>query len=268
MSYDAQEISVSDGRPYFLYQFSNTAGSTYLTSEPQSLDRASQTWEPESISHDDILITGNVEKNDIRLQFPISSSFAQSLLLPQSSIMTLTIFRGHYSDVTDELRPVWKGRVVGSKSDGHTIDIVSESIYTSLRRAGCTARVQRSCRHALYLPGCNLDKSNFAIAATITVLDGLTATVPEISPYDHGWFTAGMFEYNGNWGFINYHFGTTIRTISEVVGLEDAVLPANITIYPGCNRSEAVCNERFLNILNYGGFARRPKKNPFSGSIV
>lgn len=275
MSYDIPEVSVADAEPYFLYQFSDTAGTTYLTSEPESIVRESQVWIPESISHSNVQITGNVEKNDLVMEVPLSSEFGQLLLLPATSIMTLTIFRGHHSDLTDELRPIWKGRVVGARSGKQTIRIVTESIYTSLRRTGCTARVQRSCRHALYLPGCNLDKDLFAIPATITAISGLTLTVPEAegSGIVDGQFKAGMFDFNGNWGFINYHVGTTIKIISEVPTLEDEFEVAsppilNITLYPGCDRSEDICHSRFDNILNYGGFKRRPKKNPFSGSVV
>lgn len=276
MSYDDEEYSASRGRPYFLYQFANSAGFTYLTSELYPLEREDsnsvlQTWEPDSITHDEIKVTGNVEKNDLNLVFPITSPFARTLLLTATSIMTLTVFRGHYSDPTLELRPVWKGKIVGAKSSGESITVVSESIYTSLRRTGCTARVQRTCRHALYLPGCNVDKSLFAVPAVITALSGLTLTVPIAASYPNGRFKAGMFEFQGNWGFVNHHVGSTIKLTSEIVGLEDwmdANSNASIILYPGCDRSENICHTVFNNILNHGGFSRRPKKNPFSGSII
>lgn len=271
MSYDTHETSVADGRPYFLYEFSDTSGSTFLTSDPETIVTSSHIWTPESITHDNIFVTGNVEKNDLQLRFPLSSGFAQSLLLPSGSIMSLTVFRGHHSDLTGEIRPVWKGRIVGAKSTQNQIVVTSENIYTSLRRTGCTARVQRTCRHALYLPGCNVNKDLFGIQATITALSGLTLTVPGAVTSPATNFKAGMLDFQGNWGFINYHSGSTLKVISEVVDLEDYMDvngSAEITLYPGCDRSEEVCNSVFNNILNHGGFKRRPKKNPFSGSII
>lgn len=268
MSYDAQEISVKDGRPFFLYQFSTPSGSTYLTSDPEELVKDSQTWVPESISHDKIEINGNVEKNELNLFFPLSSEFALDLLAPQTSVMTLTIFRGHHGDLSEELRAVWKGRVAGARSGKQSIRVVSESIYTSLRRTGCTARVQRTCRHALYLPGCNLDKAVFAINATLSAISGLTLTVAEAASYPDGRFKAGMIDYNGNWGFIQSHVGTSLTLVSEIVNLEDVTLPVSVVIYPGCDRSMTVCSQIFGNLLNNGSFPYRPSKNPFSGSLL
>jgi hypothetical protein len=275
MSYDTPEASVKDGRPYFLYQFASSAGTTRLTSEPVDLTRdagdGDVTWTASPISHDKMEQNGNVEKQEIELTFPLSDTFAAGFLVPATAITTLTVFRGHYTDLTDELRTIWKGRVVGAHSGGQTITMLGESIFTSLRRTGCTARVQRTCRHALYLPGCNLDKADFAVSATATSINGLTVTVTEAADEPDSTYSAGMIEWNGRFGFIASHFSTSLHLVSEIPGFEDEVTdnaPVSITIYPGCDRSLTVCNGTFSNLLNNGSFAYRPPNNPFSQSIV
>jgi hypothetical protein len=41
-----------------------------------------------------------------------------------------------------------------------------------------------------------------------------------------------------------------------------------VKIYPGCDRTKETCNDKFSNILNYGGFAWIPAKSPFDGSSI
>jgi hypothetical protein len=36
-----------------------------------------------------------------------------------------------------------------------------------------------------------------------------------------------------------------------------------VTLYPGCDRSLAMCDERFNNAVNHGGFPWLPNSNPF-----
>jgi hypothetical protein len=131
MSYDTPEASVKDGRPYFLYQFASSAGTTRLTSEPVDLTRdagdGDVTWTASPISHDKMEQNGNVEKQEIELTFPLSDTFAAGFLVPATAITTLTVFRGHHTDLTDELRTIWKGRVVGAHSGGQTITMLGES---------------------------------------------------------------------------------------------------------------------------------------------
>lgn len=271
MSYDTPEASVKDGRPYFLYAFASSAGTTRLTSEPTDLVRGGNTYTKSSIRHSKMEQTGNVEKQELQLEFPLSDTFALTLLEPATGITTLTVFRGHHSDLTNELRTVWKGRVVGAQSGGLLISVVAESIFTSLRRTGCNARVQRTCRHALYLPGCNLDKDDFAVSATATAMSGLVVTVTEASGETNGFYKAGMIEWDGRFGFIESHSGTSLTLVSDVPGLETEINdngPTSVIIYPGCDRSLAVCDDRFDNLLNNGAFPYRPPNNPFNQSIV
>lgn len=283
MSYDTPEASVADGRPYFLYVFATGALTPVrLTSEPVDLVRnigaGDVTFSASPLSHNKMEQTGHVEKQELELKFPLSDAFAITLLLPATAKTTLTIYRGHYSDLSNELRTVWKGRVSGSISEPQTISVKGETIFTSLRRTGCNARVQRTCRHALYLPGCNLNKADFAEAATATAVNGLVVTVTEATIPADGFYKAGMINWNGRWGFIDRHVGTSLVLVSEIVGLEEEIAdngPAAVTIYRGCDRSTTVCdtfpnagNLSGTNIENHGGFPYRPPNNPFNQSIV
>jgi uncharacterized phage protein (TIGR02218 family) len=272
MSYDTPESSVDQGQPYFLYLLDNGVTPVRLTSDPVTLTRMGEDWLPSSIAHADIEQTGNIEKNSVELTFPLSDTYAKTLLTPASEVTTVTVWRGHHTDLSEELRSVWKGRIVDAKSAKQNIKISVESVFTSMRRPGCRARYQRTCRHALYFPaGCNLNIADFEVAATVTVANGLVLTIPAAASQPDGYYKAGVVDFDGLFGWIGDHTGGTITLIGIIDGLADYVTAhgsAPVSIAPGCDLSETTCANKFSNSLNYGGFKNMSDNNPFSQSIT
>lgn len=271
MAYSVPEVSVDSGEPYFLYLFDNGITTHRLTTEPDTIERLSDSWYPSPISHGNIEQTGNIEKQELILTFPLADTLARSYLIPAAAITTVTIWRGHRDDVDEELRVYWKGRVTGAKDSERKIEVSVESIFTSLRRPGCRARFMRTCRHALYFEGCNLDRGDFEIPATVTWASGVTLTIPEAggaTPVQE--YLGGTVNWNGLLGFIGNHVDTQITLTLPIVGLSKAVEDygsRSVLIAPGCDRGEARCNDRFSNGLNHGGFHRLPSLNPFEINI-
>lgn len=277
MSYDAQESSAAGGAPYFLYLFDNGVSQTRLTSEPEALTKNPEaspeapTWEPSPVSHGDIEQTGNIEKAGLDLTFPLTDTFASGFLLPTAAITTVTVWRGHHTDVSEEHRVIWKGRALGATERGNLIVLAVESIFTSMRRTGCRARYQRTCRHALYHVGCNLDREDFESSGTVSVIDGLVLTVAEAASEADGYYSAGIVNFGGLMGFVARHAGDQITLLTAIPGLADEVTAngtAAVLLAPGCNLTRAHCNARFDNGLNFGGFDRMPDNNPFSIAIA
>ncbi len=278
MTYDTPEASVSDGRPYFLYLFDNGITRVTLTSNAYDLDRevdvgeGVETFVASPVAHGDLEQSGNIEKNDVELTFPLSDTFARTQLGVVNEITTFTIWRGHHSDLTNELRVFWKGRVTGATSSKQAITVSVESIFTSMRRSGCRARYQRTCRHALYFPGCNLDIEDFQVAGTVTDVSGLELTVTEAASQPDGYYKAGVVVFNGLFGWVQSHVGDTLTLLGAIPeGLADTVDNdgfANVFIAPGCDLSLATCTDKFANNLNFGGFPNMSDDNPFSKSIV
>lgn len=272
MTYRLIDTTVKQGRPFFLYQFASGATVTRLTSDAAGIVRQSVLWTPSPVSHQELEQTGNVEKNKLELTFPLSDTFAYDYLLPATGITTVTIMRGHHGDVDEELSIYWKGRIVGAKSTKQNIIMTVENVFTSLRRPGCRVRVQRTCRHDHYGLECGVNKASFAIACTITAVSGLMLTVPAAGGYAAGTFNAGFISWNGLNGFIDSHSGAACQIISEIPGMDDAILlgALSATIYPGCNRNltGSFSCAAFSNHLNFGGFRWIPDANPFNTSII
>ncbi|TIW26174.1 MAG: DUF2163 domain-containing protein [Mesorhizobium sp.] len=280
MSYDTPDRSVDNGKPYFLYLFNNgVAEPTRLTSsaapifaDPEATG-SDKTWKPSPIMHADIEQTGNIERNSVELTFPLSDPYARTLLKPASEITTVTIWRGHHTDPDGELRVRWKGRVVDGISAKQIIKVPVESAYTSMRRPGCRARYMRTCRHALYFPGCNLNVDDWVIPATVSAMTGgLGLTVAEAAAEADGFYKAGLVIYDGIYGWVGGHTGNQLTLIGEIPGLADQVAAAGtapVLIAPGCDLTDGPNGcLKFANWLNYGGYKYMSDSNPFSQSIT
>ncbi len=274
MSYMDFDDSIDEGRPYFLYQFASGSTTTRFVAGPNAVTKLANTWDPSSVSHKEYEQTGNVERNNMELTFPLSDEFALTRVGLVGQIMSLTIFRGHYDDPDEEHRTIWKGRIVGCKSAKQNIIMVCENVFTSLRRPGCRVRVQVSCRHDLYGQyGCRVDKDDFATAAIVTGINGVTLTIPLAGIPPDGYFTAGMIKWGDLYGTLELHVGTAVNLIGEIPGLEEAFEADGnqaVTLYKGCMRGlngSQNCSS-FSNTLNYGGHRWIPQINPFNNNSL
>jgi len=281
MSYDLLETSNAEGRPLFLYRFTEEAavwrfvgrvsdwvvpGGT-LPDEP-----ADTTWTASAVSHGNVVQSGDPRRVDLSITFPLSDPFARRYLGPRgSTVTTLTIFRGH-EQVPDEVVAHWKGRIVSARVEGLRITLQAESLFTSMRRQGVRAKYQRLCRHVLYAGGCRLDIENFLLVATATARTGAQITVPEAANQPDGWYRGGVLRHAGLPGFIIGHVGTTITLAGRMPDMEAAIddpeTTASVEIAPGCDLRRDTCASRFDNLLNFGGFPDIPGRNPFGGSSI
>ncbi|TPI10278.1 hypothetical protein [Mesorhizobium sp. B4-1-1] len=279
--YDTANESVDKGQPYFLYLFNNGVSEpTRLTSaldeiiaDPEATG-TDKVWKPSPVMHDDIELSNNIERNSVDLTFPLDDSYARTLVVPHSEITVVTIWRGHHSDPERKLRVWWKGRVVDPSSGKLEIKVPVENAYTSMRRPGCRARYMRTCRHALYFPGCNLNVDDWKIPATVSAMSGgLLLTVAEAAAESDGFYKAGLVIFNGLYGWVGDHAGSLLTLADgEIVGLADAVAAdgsASVFIAPGCDLTPGLNGcAKFANNLEYGGFWWMSDNNPFSQSIV
>ncbi|WP_292330767.1 hypothetical protein [Mesorhizobium sp.] len=280
MSYDVPETSVDDGEPYFLYLFNNgvakrrfvSDGDTKLA-DPEGTGTP-QKWYQSPIRHTEIEQTGNIERNSIDITFPLSHPYARSLQKPGSEVVTVTIWRGHHTDLDGELEVFWKGRVVDVTDEKLNIKVTVELASTSMRRSGCSAVYSRPCRHALYFPGCNLNVDDWKVPATVSVVTGsLLLTVAEAAAETDQWYKAGLVIYDGLYGWVGDHTGDQLTLIANgIAGLAEEVAAngsASVFIAPGCDLSSGPNGcDKFDHTIDFGGFENMADADPWSESIT
>lgn len=259
-----------------LYRF-NEQGSdevwTYTSGDEEityDAGEGDETYAPISISRTGVETKNEMARANIDVKLSLTNPAAIRWLSDNGEkIVSLTIFERRRSGA---FAVVWKGRLAGIIPELDAIKLRMESIFTSLRRPGLRARYQRSCRHALYGRGCTLDAEAFAIAGTLTALDGATAIVSGAEAFADGYLTGGMLRSpDGVLSYIVNHTGSTIllqRASFSLITAVEGGLPVAVTLYPGCSHDRATCATKFDNLLNYGGFDFIPQKNPMGGSSI
>lgn len=238
MTYDTIESSTAEGRPLYLYRFTEgpetwrfTSRATDWVSPAGEMAGSSEplTWEASPLAHSNVVQTGDVERGTLDLTFPISDPFARRFLGPRgTALTTLTIFRGH-EQLPGETVAHWKGRVLGASVEGQTIVLTCESQLTALKRAGVRAKYQKLCRHALYGRGCDLDIESFFAAGPASTASGTTITVPIAAQEADGWYRGGVLRHAGALGFIIDHAGAALVLARVLPGIA-AVLEASATL--------------------------------------
>lgn len=303
LTYDELEAYTAEGRPFFLYQFSQgethwrlTSRATDWITPPGVLggedgEEDSLTWAASAVSHGRLLQSSDARRSALDLTFALSDPFARRFLGPRSrQATTLTIWRGH-EQLPEELRAHWKGRVVSAKITGQRIQLTCESLFSTMRREGMRAKYQRLCRHALYARGCRLDIEDYFTGGTLSALEARVLTVPEAALVPAGWFAGGVLRHAGLLGSILSHDGEYLTlaapmpelqaafeaflVLQEEAAAQDAEedpieppAPVVLEMAPGCDLRRDTCNAKFGNLLNFGGFPDIPGRNPFGGGSV
>lgn len=220
---------------------------------------------------------GNVEskrelsKASIDIMVDLSNPLAQRhLASPVDTVVTVTVFQ-QTSTSTDVF---WKGRLSSTRATGKAVTLTCESIFTSLQRPGLRARMQKSCRHALYGPGCGVDPELHAVVGTLTDVNGQKLTITGLGAYPDGRFRGGMvMAPDGVVRFVVDHVGndlTLSRPFEVLQRLFDLNGPGEVVVksYPGCRHNMADCKDVFNNLRRYGGFPWIPDKNPLGGIAI
>ena len=268
MTYATQEASVADGAPYFLYEF--TDGTTYYryTDYPENIDYGGNTFTATSIKHTTVKQSSEVSKNSVTVTTLLSNTIADQFIgwSPESKL-SFTMFRGHFGAV--DVLTYWKGRVVNHGLKDQWLELKCDSLHTAMKRPGLKPRYQRTCRHALYNSKCGVNKATYALAGTLSAASGTVLTIAEAAGEADGWFNGGILTLpDGSSRFIVDHVGDQVTILYPNRYIVDTTPSYAVTLYPGCDKTEATCITKFNNILPNGSFKYIPMINPMGGDSI
>ncbi len=122
--------------------------------------------------------------------------------------------------------------------------------------------LQRPCRHGVYHKaadgvGCGADLLANSTGLSVSAYDELTLTVANAALQDDGFYTRGTIGYGGEYELIAYHEGSTIRLNRPFQSLFDEIDTngaTNCLFAPGCPGTREVCNGRFNQLPDHGGY--------------
>jgi hypothetical protein len=282
MSYDTRDQSVEDANPLLLFQF--LQGSTYyrycLASETTVLAVEGHTWTPAVMVPSEFGQSNDIGKDAIKIELaadcPLALTFSGST---PDAVTTLTVFR---TFTGPEETPIyyWKGHVNSVGIEAGKVILNCDPIFTRLQRPGLRAMDGKMCRHVLYGRGCNVDsltyKTSYPQAGPTYIIRGVSGavvTLPSDTARD-GYWDGGFLTYvpSGASRMIMTHKASKlilIRPIPEMITAFAAhpETGVQVDIFRGCDRTYAMCKERFNNPGNFGGDPFFAQSNPFSTSV-
>lgn len=254
-----------------LFRFVEGASVETQTSGDAEVTYNAEVYTPRPIGRTQAQSKNELSRANIDISMGIDNPLAQKhLASPIDSVVTLTIFQQNEMGTN----VFWKGRLSSVKAANKSITLTFESIFTSLRRPGLRARYQKTCRHALYARGCNVNPEDHAVMGMLSNVQGQQVTVPGLDAFPPGRFRGGMIRApDGVVRFVTDHVGNVLtlsRPFQTLQNLFDINGPGvvEVKVYPGCRHNMDDCVTIFDNLPNYGGFPWIPQKNPMGGSSI
>ncbi len=174
--------------------------------------------------------------------------------------------------VSGVVEKVWCGYATSLAPEGNVgkINVPSQLGETGLRRLP-TISAGKACPHVLYDDNCRVVRGDFKVTTNVTTFNGRTINV-DVAPgtMDNDWATWGELVHVDSGERMTIQSQTTVVDITGthlVIIIQAPIVELGagdaIDIYAGCAHTIEVCDSKFSNPQNYGGFPLMPSYNPF-----
>jgi len=272
MTYDAYEASIESSQPVEIYKIILGPNSYRYTSAEDNVVIDGNTYEAIAISRNKIGRGQEERSNVLEITVPGNNEVAvQYISNVPGQRGRITVERYQRLDgATPEVIKIFEGILasVTFENDAKVAKLAVTPISTATSREIPRFVYSAQCNHVLYDAGCKISKEQVAykFSGTVTVVSGNTITVPGLSGFSAGWFTAGYVEALSGLDsrLITNHSGDVIELL---LPFPFNAVGKNVDVYAGCGHSIAICKSKFDNVVNFGGFAFVPVKNPFQSGI-
>ena len=272
MTYDAYEASIESSQPVEIYRIILGPNSYRYTSSEDDVVIDGNTYEAIAISRSKIGRGQEERSNVLEITVPGNNEVAvQYISNVPGQRGRVTIQRYQRLDgATPEVITIFEGLLgsVSFENDAKTAKMAVTPLSVATSREIPRFVYSAQCNHVLYDDGCQVSKasSSYHYSGTVTVVSGNTITVPGLSGFSAGWFTAGYVEALSGLDsrLITNHSGDVLQLL---LPFPFNAVGKSVDVYAGCGHSIADCKTKFDNVVNFGGFAFVPVKNPFQSGL-
>jgi len=279
MSFDTYGDPIDTSRPVELYTITQGAISYEYTSAEDDLTVASIPYTAEKISRGKIGQSPQDRNRTVEVRVPITNEFARRYRLstpgarasitirrfqrPDSpGFATITLFTGFVQSVSfeDEMKMAV---------------ILCSPIEMASSRPIPRFSYQSLCNHVLFDDNCKVDDtdSRFRYSNTVSAQSGSTVSVPGVDAYGAGWFTGGFLELTGG-NDSRLIIASSGITLQLLLPFPSSAVGQTVTVFAGCDHTVNTCDTKFdtpedtlSNVINFGGFAFVPNRNPYQTGI-
>lgn len=273
MTFATYELSVDQGEPLLLFDFSAGTAHWRYTSADRSVIAAGYIYSPLAITSGNVLQGQELRQKTLKLSVPRDADVvAQLQAYPPSTDLALTVYARHYTDPDAEAIVAWIGRVRSQMQKQSIVEMSCEPAYTGIQTTGLRRRWQVNCPHVLYgTATCKLSAALQKVTTTLTAVSGFTVSSAGFVLPGSLSFAGGYIEWMSGRGYFERRTVDSVylptHTLTLSYGSPDLLAGLEVNAYPGCKHNGADCTA-FGNILNYGGALYIPLKNPMNGNPV
>jgi uncharacterized phage protein (TIGR02218 family) len=273
VTYSAFETSVEGSRPIELYRFVVGSDTYEYTSATDEVTVGGLTYKPRAIKRSRIGQGPEDRKSLLEVELPAADILpSRYMAVVPGRTAELTLQRVQRSDFPGpEVVTLFKGKVqsVGFSSNGKLAKIAVAPEVAATARSIPKFGFQSLCNHFVYDDRCQVDDTDPAYRlsnAAVASVTSATITVPGALAFPNGWFTGGFVEALGgdDSRLILAHDGDELTLLLPFPFNVDGQL---VTLLAGCAHDLATCDSKFSNVINFGGFAFVPWKNPFETGV-
>lgn len=269
MAFSSIETSDQGGRPLFLYQFELGTRVWRYTSADSSVSANGALYESVFIEDDGVNQTGEAQSDTFKIRMPFATPVPQLFqVTPPINPIALKRYALHDGDSEAVLNYVGFVTQVNASEPGMA-EVECLTLSPTMQRNGLRLGWSRGCPYSVYDGAtCRVNKASHAVQAVILTAAAGIVTTAAVAPYSDGYFSAGFIEWTDSYTGaierrgIDEHQGNQLRLLGKSDGLLEGM---SMRVYPGCAKTMQVCQEKFNNLINYGGFPHMPGKSPFGG---
>ncbi len=279
MTYEAFETSLESSQPVELYLFTLGLETFRFTSAEDDIDIGVSspfvgTYASIPISRSQVKQSSDGNRTDsIEIEMPaLTDPALRYITSVPGKTMDVQLLRFHRSDAPDpEIIQAFSGvlQTVAFVNDGRLAIIQVQSLSKAKNRTIPRQTYQAPCNHMLYDSRCKISDTDpdFEKFLSVGAVDasGTLITATGAVAFGGDFFVSGFIEFENDFRTIRGQTGDVLEIFTPFV---TSPLGQVIRCLAGCKLSLVDdCETKFDNVINYGGFAFVPTKNPFRSGI-
>lgn len=264
MTIAASEQAIQSSDKYECYDFLYGTDHYLYTSDFKTHD----TYVAETIERTGFPYSSDLSQRVCTINIPSTNALALLIKVTNETKPLQVTIDLYFSDDPTNHENVFVGRATGVNFAGGVCTIEFKSIMQEIERNICRVRMQALCNNQLFDAICGnvtdgIDPDDFEETAEVTVsVDGKTLSSATFGTLetDHGlnYLSGGKVLFDGMYRLITSHDGNNITIQYEY---SDLVTTDEVTVWPGCNKSPAVCISKYNNLVNFVGMPYIPLKD-------
>lgn len=262
--FSTMEISEQDGSTVLLIEFVSGGTTHRFCNQDKLVNLSGVDYYPATIVNSERNQTAERVQNDMKFSVPRYSPIVTPYIQKLPMILTsVTVKQVQWDGIAALSNAVyfWTGDVMSVSWDESEATISCQNTIGSMNKVGLRRKYQSTCSHFVYRGECGLNLATWSTTYACTAAAGDVLTLPSM-PANIADYIAGIVSWQGQFRMIiEADFGAkTIRLLTPFDGFEGV---ENIDIALGCDHTMTVCDTRFGNLDNFGGFPFIPNENYF-----